>query len=155
MTEAAKRAASTPSRADRVYGAVAGVALLLALFFLFRGGVDDGKRASATNGVPRLVLVEPAAGAAVAQPVALVFDAGTALGTDGADRARGNHVHVRVGGTELMSGPGSLRALGGTRYRWTLPAVPAGEQALRLYWSDARHRALAAGASGEVKVTVR
>ena len=137
---------------DRVYGAIGIAAVLLAVVFLFVGGPKDGE---SKPGIPRLRLLEPAAGAALEQPVTVDFDAGTPLGTDGGNRDGSLHVHVRVGGTELMSGPGSLRPLGGTRYRWTLPPVPAGTHVLRLYWSDDRHRTLPDGASDSVTVTLR
>ena len=142
------------SAMDRVYGAIGAAAVLLALFFAVRGGADDGK-AAPRSAPPRLVLIEPAAGAELAQPVTVTFDAGAALAADGSDPAAGRHVHVRAGPSELMAGAGDVRPLGGTRYRWTLPPLPAGTHALRLYWSDAYHRPLAAGASDSVVVRVR
>ena len=139
---------------DRVYGVVGVAALLLALFFLVRGGAkDDGSARPAA--VPRLVIVEPAAGAEIDQPVTVTFDAGTELAPDGGDPRAGRHVHVRAGPSELMAAIGDVKPVSGTRYRWTLPRLPAGTHALRLYWSDARHRPLAEGASDSVVVRIR
>ena len=156
VKEDARRPADRPrlSAVDRVYGAIGALAVLLALFFLVRGGAEDGK-AAPPSAPPRLVLIEPAAGAELAQPVTVTFDAGTALAADGSDPASGRHVHARAGPSELMAAAGDVRPLGGTRYRWTLPPLPAGTHALRLYWSDAYHRPLAAGASDSVVVRVR
>jgi hypothetical protein len=139
---------------DRVYGAVGVAAVLLALFFLVRGGAkDDGSARPAA--VPRLVIVDPAAGAEVEQPVTVTFDAGTELAPDGGDPRAGRHVHVRAGPSELMAAIGDVKPVSGTRYRWTLPRLPAGTHALQLYWSDARHRPLAEGASDSVVVRLR
>lgn len=143
-----------PLVSDRIYGAVGVAAVLLALFFLVRGGPSDDGTAPGPA-VPRLELLEPAAGAVLAQPVTVAFDAGTALSVDGSDADGRLHVHVRVGRYELMSGPGSLQPLGGTRYRWTLPTLPTGPATVRLYWSDASHRPLAEGASDSAAVTIR
>ena len=140
---------------DRVYGIVAAALVLLALFYLLRGGPADTGPAAAA-GVPQLSVVEPRDGAAVSLPAGVVFDAGTRLevGPMGWN-AGGRHVHLLVGGTELMAGAGDVQPLGGTRYRWTVPSLPAGAQTLRLTWSDEAHRPLAEGASRPVKVTVR
>jgi hypothetical protein len=140
---------------DRVYGAIGIIAVVLAIVFLFVGGPKDGEQTAAAPGVPTLRLLEPAAGAAVGQPLTLVFDAGIPLTADGGNRDGSLHVHVRVGATELMSGPGSLQPLGGTRYRWALPALPPGDHTVRLYWSDDRHRVIEDGVSAPVDVTLR
>jgi hypothetical protein len=134
---------------DRVYGAVGAAALLLALYFLVAGGPKDTGAAAASAPPPPLRFVEmPAEGAGLAQPLTLTFDAGEPLDTLGSARGGALHVHVRVGGLELMTGPGSTVApVRGTVYRWTLPPLPPGEQTFRLFWSDAAHRAIEAGAS--------
>lgn len=139
---------------DRVYAVVAAGLLVLALFFLVRGGPADTGTAPA--GVPRLALLEPREGAEVAAPVGVVFDAGTPLELGPAGwNAGGRHVHLRVGGTELMAGSADVAPLGGNRYRWTVPTLPGGEQTLQLMWSDEAHRPLAEGASRPVRVRVR
>ncbi len=144
-----------PRVADRVYGAVGVLAVLLALFFLVRGGPRDTGAAPAAN-VPRLTILAPAAGAELAQPVVVEFDAGAALRLEPAGwGAGGRHVHIRAGERELMAGGTDVAPLGGTRYRWTLPALPPGEHVLRMTWSDERHRAMEAGASAPVRVRVR
>ena len=139
---------------DRVYGAIGIAAVLLALFFLVRGGPkDDGTPAAATP-PPRLAIVEPAGGAELTSPVTVTFDAGEALAADGSARGGTLHVHLNAGRLELMSSPGTLRPVSETRYRWTLALEP-GEHTLRMYWSDASHKPMEEGASAPVTVRVR
>lgn len=150
-----READAGPLVMDRVYGIVAAALAVLALFFLFRGGPAD-TGADRPAAAPAITLIEPREGAEVTLPVAVVFDAGTRLvaGPMGWNAA-GRHVHLRVGGAELMAAPGDVQPLGGTRYRWTVPALPGGEQTLQLTWSDEQHRPLAEGASPPVRVRVR
>jgi hypothetical protein len=138
-----------PPRSDRIYGAVALVMIGLAVFFALRGGTDDG----AVPGVPTLRILSPQTRTLATQPLTLVFDAGTPLrpGPMGWS-AGGRHVHVRVGGNELMGGVGDLQPEGGSRYRWTLPRLPSGIQRVQLFWSDASHRPMRTGASVPVVV---
>jgi hypothetical protein len=144
---------------DRIFGAVGAVLLVLALLFGVRscgeGGQDTGAR-PAVAAIPTLAIQSPAAGAVLDQPAAVEFDAGAALtlGPTGWT-AEGRHLHLFAGGTELMASAAELRHLGGTRYRWTLPRLPAGETTLRLAWSDERHRTIPQGASAPVPVRLR
>jgi hypothetical protein len=140
-----------PLRSDRIYAAIALVMVALACYFAVRGGAKDG----APVPVPTLRILSPAAGERSSQPVTLVFDAGTPLraGPSGWSAA-GRHVHLRIGATELMSSVSDIQPEGGTRYRWVLPRLPAGERTLQLLWSDAAHRPLPAGASSPVKVVL-
>jgi hypothetical protein len=143
---------------DRVFGVIGGALLLLGLVFLVRsflpGGSDTG--AGPATGIPALAILSPAAGAELAQPAAVELDAGAALvlGPTGWT-ADGRHLHLFAGGTELMATSTEMRHLGGTRYRWTLPRLPAGDTSLRLAWSDERHRTLQEGASPAVPVRLR
>jgi hypothetical protein len=137
--------------ADRVYGAVAAVAIVLALWFLVRGGASD---TTAVGRSPRLTVEDPRPGATLAQPVVVTFDARTALRPDGSDAGAARHVHARIGATELMPGPTDVQSVSGTTYRWTLPRLPTGPAALRLYWSDATHRAIPGAQSDSVAVTI-
>jgi hypothetical protein len=155
---AAERVALERRVADRVFGAL-GVALVLAGLVYFalsfrEGGSDTGSGAAAA--IPTLSVLSPAAGAELAQPAAVEFDAGAPLvpGPTGWT-ADGRHLHLFAGGTELMAASGELRHLGGTRYRWTLPRLPAGETTLRLAWSDESHRTIPQGASPAVPVRLR
>lgn len=146
-------------RSDRVYGVIGGLLLLLGVVYLVRsflpGGSDTGAEPVAAA-IPALSIVSPAAGAELAQPAAVELDAGTALvaGPTGWT-AEGRHLHLFAGGTELMATAAEMRHLGGTRYRWTLPRLPAGQTTLRLAWSDERHRTMAEGASPTVPVRLR
>jgi hypothetical protein len=145
-----------PRTADRVYGIIGAALAVLALFFLLRGGEADTGAAAAPAAAPQITLVEPRDGAEATVPLAVVFDAGVPLvaGPMGWNAA-GRHVHLHAGGTELMAGGGDIQPLGGTRYRWTVPSLPRGEQTLRLAWSDEQHRPLDEGASRTVRVRVR
>lgn len=143
------------STVDRIYGAIGIAAVLLAVFFLLRGGgADTGRQASASP-PPAITVLEPRPGAEVRQPLTVMFDARTDLGGDGSDRAAGRHLHARIGATELMAGPADVQRLSGTRYEWTLPRVAPGPQQLTLYWSDARHRPIPNAAAAPVPVTLR
>lgn len=143
---------------DRVFGVIGGAMLLLALGFFVRslmpGGSDTGAGPSA--GVPRLQIVSPAADARVAQPAVVEFDAGAplVLGPSGWT-ASGRHLHLFVGGTELMAASTEIRPVRGTRYAWSLPRLPAGATTLRMTWSDERHRSMAEGASRTVPIVIR
>src|SRR5690242_7056219 len=141
-----------PLFSDRVYGGIALLLIALAVFFALRGGASDG---ATTTAVPTLRILEPSEPTLVTQPLTVRFDAGVVLqpGPMGWT-AGGRHVHVRVGETELMSGGADLRPEGGTRYRWTLPRLPSGDERLQLYWSDAQHRTLRSGASQAVLIRI-
>lgn len=144
---------------DRIFGAVGVAMVLLGVFFWIRsfgeGGSDTGAGPAAAS-IPTLAILSPAAGAELAQPAAVELDAGASLvlGPTGWT-AGGRHLHLFAGGTELMAAATELRHLGGTRYRWTLPRLPAGETTLRLAWSDERHRTIPDGASPTVPVRLR
>ena len=148
---AAEQVGSERRVSDRVFGAIGVAMVLLGVFFWIRsfgeGGSDTGARPGAAA-VPTLAIVSPAAGAELAQPAEVELDAGSALtlGPTGWT-AEGRHLHLFAGGTELMAAATELRHVGGTRYRWTLPRLPAGETTLRLAWSDERHRTIPDGAS--------
>ena len=133
---------------DRVYGAIAGVAIVLALGFLVRGGPSD-------TSAPRITIVDPRPGAELAQPVTITFDAKTPLRADGTDTTTNRHVHVDVASTMLMPGPTDVHPVRGTIYRWTLPTIPTGTVWLRAYWSDARHRPIPGPTADSVRVTIR
>jgi len=112
--------------ADRIYGAVAVIAILLALFFLVRGGESD---TTAVDRATRLTVEDPRPGATLDQPLVVTFNARTRLRPDGSDSAATRHVHLRIGATELMPGPGDVLPVSGTTYRWTLQARLARPQA--------------------------
>jgi hypothetical protein len=155
---AAEQGAGERLVADRIFGVVGTVLVLLGLVFWVKsfavGGSDTGGRPAPP--VPVLAIVSPAAGAAVDQPAAVEFDAGSTLvlGPTGWT-ADGRHLHLLAGDTELMASAVELRHVGGTRYRWTLPRLPAGETTLRLAWSDPNHRTIPDGASRTVPVRLR
>ena len=140
--------------ADRVYGGIALAAVLLALWFLVRGGPADGA-ADAIARPPRITIEDPRPGAELDQPVTVLVDARTPLRADGTDTTSNRHLHLDVGGAMLMPGPADVRPVRGTTYRWTLPRLPPGDAWLRAYWSDAAHRPVPGASSDSVQVKIR
>lgn len=160
MTETGDRSAARGQSpvADRVYGAIGGVALLLAAYFLFAtlfgGKADDGARPAAR--VPALVLESPLDGEVVDQPAAVVFRTAAPMERDAMGLVSGGrHLHLLVGSTEVMAGPSDVQELGGGRYRWPVPRVEPGAYRVRLQWSGPDHRPIAEGASEEIQVRLR
>jgi hypothetical protein len=143
---------------DRAFGIVGGALVLLGLVFgamsFMEGGSDTGS--GPASAIPQLRIASPAAGASLAQPAAVEFDAGAplALGPTGWT-AGGRHLHLFVGGTELMASASEITAVQGTRYRWALPRLPAGPTTLRMTWSGESHQSIPEGASQTVSVTLR
>ena len=150
MTE--REAGPRFTTSDRVYGGIALVAVVLALWFLVAGGPEDG---AGPAGPPRITVIDPRPGAELAQPVTVTFDARTPLRADGTDTTTNRHVHVDAGGAMLMPGPNDLRPVRGTTYRWTLPSLPTGTIWLRAYWSDASHRPISGPSMDSVQVRIR
>ncbi|MBW3656759.1 MAG: hypothetical protein KY444_11705 [Gemmatimonadetes bacterium] len=144
--------------ADRVFGIVGGAMVLLGLVFLVRsfleGGSDTGSGPAVA--VPQIRIVSPAAGAALPQPASVEFDAGAplVLGPTGWTAA-GRHLHLFVGGTELMASANEIAAVQGTRYRWSLPRLPPGSTTLRMTWSGENHDSITEGSSQTIPVTLR
>jgi len=146
MTE--KDVAAGLTTSDKVYGAIAIVAVVLALWFLVRGGPAD-------TSALRITILDPRPGVTLTQPVTITFDAHTPLRADGTDTTTNRHVHVDAGGAMLMPGPNDVRPVSGTTYRWTLSSLPAGAIWLRAYWSDASHRPIPGPTADSVRVTIR
>ncbi|MFL5542060.1 MAG: hypothetical protein ACJ8J0_23945 [Longimicrobiaceae bacterium] len=137
---------------DRIYGGIAIVAIVLALWFLVRGGPGD---TSSAGRPPLITIIDPRPGAELDQPVTVTFDARTPLRADGTDTTSNRHVHVDAGGTMLMPGLADVRPVDGTTYRWTLPRLPSGPVWLRAYWSDAAHRPISGAPGDSVNVRIR
>jgi hypothetical protein len=131
------------------------VALLLGGFVVWAStlAVESGRTG---GGPPQLILLEPADGSTVAARVALVFEAPVELRRSPAGwESGGFHVHASIDGRELMPGSSDVERLPGNRYRWTLPPLPTGTREVRLFWSDARHREVAEGATPPITFEVR
>ena len=150
---AAPLAPPPPLKSDLVFGAVAVLALVLALVFFVAGETDDGSAAPP----PRITVVEPASGTAVSGPFALVFETPARMVRDSTGWvAEGRyHLHATVGGVELMAGAADVRSLGGRRFRWLIPGLPPGEHRIRLQWSGPDHRTLREGGSAPFTLLVR
>ncbi len=134
---------------------VIGVAVLVLGFW-----VDARRNAEGVGGetapLPQITLVEPAPGAVVASPIPVIFEVPVRLRwVAGGWQAGRLHIHAGVNGRELMPGSRDIEPLGQNRYRWTLPALPAGEHTLRLFWSGPDHRPIEAGASESITVQAR
>lgn len=158
MTDTAATAAPQPRTvSDRLLGAVGVLAILLALFFALFGGEEDGGGERPVAPPPAIAVLEPRDGAELSGRVALVFDAGTPMrqGPAGWVAAGRYHLHALVDGTEVMAAPDEVQPLGGTRYRWTLPPLPAGERRITLRWSGPDHRTLEEGGAPPRTVRVR
>jgi hypothetical protein len=153
----APRAAGTSTPADRVYGIVSAVALVLAAVFAVKMLMGEpGDTGSVRAGpVPGLAIVEPTNGSTVTSPVTVVLATAAPL-TPGPMgwQADGRHLHLVAGDAELMAGTADLVPAGPGRWRWTV-RLPAGDRALRLYWSGPDHVRMENGASPEVLVRIR
>lgn len=153
-----REAPAPPTRAERLYGVVGGVALVAALGFgvawLSGAAVDDGTPQVA--GPPAIVLLSPLDDESVGRPVVVEFATKAPLQRDptGGWGADGYHLHLRVGPAELMPGPGDVRHHRDDRWQWTVAGLQPGTHALRLHWSGADHRPLDVGASETVEVTI-
>lgn len=66
----------------------------------------------------------------------------------------GAHLHIDLDGLSLMPAQSDLKPLGANRYRYTfdLPAGP-GTRVIKVYWSDAAHKAIESTVQ-QVTVTV-
>ncbi|MFL5382370.1 MAG: hypothetical protein ACJ8GN_07675 [Longimicrobiaceae bacterium] len=153
MTE---RGAGAPrlTVSDRIYGGIAIVAVLLALWFLVRGGPGDTS-AAAPGRPPRITIGDPRPGAELDQPITVTFETRAPLRADGTDTTSNRHVHVDAGGAMLMPGSADVRRVEGTTYRWTLPRLPSGPVRLRAYWSDGAHRPIPGAPGDSVDVRIR
>ncbi|HEX6911257.1 MAG TPA: hypothetical protein VF142_12715 [Longimicrobium sp.] len=154
---AAEQGAGERRVADRVFGVVGTMLVLLGLFFWVKsfgeGGSDTGRPPPP---VPVLSILSPQPEETLPQPAFVEFDAGSTLvlGPTGWT-ADGRHLHLFAGDTELMASAADLRHVGGTRYRWTLPRLLPGATTLRLAWSDESHRTIPDGASRTIPVVLR
>ncbi len=158
MTEQTAAPPAPPASAPRttrdvVYGLVGGAAVFLALVFALVGGEADGAAAGAP---PEVTVLEPESGSIFSGRVTLVFRTPEEMvrTADGWQTGGSFHLHALVDGTELMAAPGEVQPLGGGRYRWTLPALPAGEHRLRLTWAGPDHRTFQQGGSSPFTVVV-
>jgi hypothetical protein len=150
---AAPFAPPPPQKSDLVFGAVAVLALVLALVFFVAGEADQGSAPPP----PRITVVEPASGTAVSGPFAIVFETPARMARDSTGWvAEGRyHLHATVGGAELMAGAADVQAVGGRRFRWLIPGLPPGEHRIRLQWSGPDHRTLREGGSAPFTLLVR
>jgi hypothetical protein len=146
--------ATPPPRTATIVGfVIAGVVLLL----WGLGGRGGAAPPPGRVAAPRIVLLAPAAGDTVDAPLRLRFrveSAGLALGPAGWGSGE-LHIHAHVDDVEIMPGPADIERLDGNDFLWTFPHVAAGPRRIRLAWSDAAHRPVAAGATESIRVHVR
>lgn len=136
-------------------GAIGVGMILLALVVLVRGGASDGDVPAASQPAT-LTLLAPADGATVPNPLELELRVPARLraGPMGWE-ADGFHLHAAIDDRELMAAPGQVQPLGGDRYRWTIPGVPAGRRRVRLFWSGADHAEVVGTSSAVAEIEVR
>lgn len=137
---------------DRVLGALGVGMMILGLVVLIGGGEEDGV-GRPLAAPPAVALVEPTAGATLPGPLVLVFETEEELMPQPAGwGAGGFHLHLQLDDLELMPATADIEPLGSGRYRWTVGRLEPGPHRLRLFWSDAEHRPVEAGASAVVEV---
>lgn len=103
---------------------------------------------------PPLLILLPKNGATVGQQLAVVFETPGEIAKLTMDApVVGVHLHIDSGEVSMMPTSRQLIRLGHNRYLFLfdLPATP-GEQTVKVYWSDARHRTIE---SSVRQVTVR
>ncbi len=155
MDPAAPFAPPPRRKSDLAYGAVAVVALILALVFFVAGEADTGADGAVP---PPITVIEPRSGTAVSGPFDFVFETPATMARDSTMGwlADGRfHLHATVSGVEIMAGANDIEAVGGNRYRWSIPGLPPGEHRVRLQWSGPDHRTLRAGGSAPFTLLVR
>jgi hypothetical protein len=158
-TEAGSRTPGrTLSAGDRLYAVIGGAAMLLAVYFFLMyafGGMADDTGAAAPS-VPALVLESPQDGEVLDQPAAVVFRTTAKMEQDAMGLvSEGRHLHLSVGGTELMAGPRDITEISPGRYRWPIPKMEPGAYDVRVLWSGADHRPMREGASETINLRLR
>ena len=117
--------------------------------------MSEGTMPMAAQRLPAIRIVSPVDGARVDPNIAVVFETAADLSkmTMGAKDVSA-HLHVVIDGTTLMPMMEDLVRLGRQRYKYVfdLPAAP-GKHTISVYWSDARHKPIAATIH-KVNVTV-
>ena len=147
-----RRARTVP---DRVLGALGVGMMILALVVAVAGGAEDGG-GRPLAAPPAVRLLEPAPGAVLEGPLAVVFAVEEALVPQPSGWGVGGfHLHLRLDGLELMPGAADVDALPSGEYRWTVGPLQSGPHRLQLYWSDASHVAVQGGESAVVEVEAR
>jgi hypothetical protein len=141
-------------RSDLLFGGVALLAVVLAVFFFVAGEADAGPD---TEPPPPITVLAPRSGTIVSGSFSIVFETPARMERDATGwLADGRyHLHAMVGGTELMAAPADVQPVEGGRYRWTLPGLPPGEHRVRLQWAGPDHRTLQQGGSAPFTLLVR
>jgi hypothetical protein len=141
---------------DLLFGMVGGAMVLLAVVLLFVGGPRDTGAGAPQSEAPQLELLAPAAGAELSGPLAVDFRFPGTLSRNPGGWGTGDlHIHLEINGREYMPSPRDIQPLEGDVYRWTLPPLPTGTHALRLFWAGPDHRPMTAGESQTVTVRSR
>lgn len=130
--------------------------VLAAIVLLLAGGERDTGAERVPSAAPVLELLRPVSGASVEGPLRIEFrlPVPLELAPDGWGAAD-LHLHLELDGREYMPSPRDIQPLGGSEYRWSMPALPAGEHTLRLFWAGPDHAAMEEGASERVTVSAR
>ena len=145
---------SARSFSDRLLGSIAAAMLLLAVVAGIGSLIGGEPEAQVPVSFP-LKLESPANGAAVGNPVEMVFATEAPLTQTPMGWGTGEmHLHAAVNGQDVMPAGPEITQTGSGRYRWRLRLSDPGEYTLRLFWSGPDHAPIAEGASAPVSVRV-
>lgn len=140
---------------DRLLGSVGVGMMVLAVVMLIRGGATDGGARPVAR-PPAIELLQPAAGASVDGPLALLFRVeGELVRQPSGWGVDGLHLHLQLDALELMPASADVEAVPGGAFRWTVGRLEPGPHTVRLFWSDAAHQPVEGGASRAAEIQVR
>ncbi|MBR9988725.1 MAG: hypothetical protein KFH98_03160 [Gemmatimonadetes bacterium] len=140
-----------PNRTPAIIGfLIAGAVILGASFFVSTLGGDV-----AYDDVPPVVILDPASGDSVSNPVTITFSTPGELRLDPAMgwSAGELHLHVMAGDQELMPAAADIAPLDSV-WTWRLPTLGSGPQRLYLTWAG-RHHGNLRGQTDTVLIHVR
>lgn len=140
---------------DIIFGVLGSGMILFAVFLLIFGGPgDSGGKIPDT--IPTLGMIAPVQGATVSGPLVVDFSSTRELEQGpGGWGVETLHIHLDINGQSFMPAPQDVVRSPNGLYRWTLPALSAGEHSLRLYWAGPDHREVADGSTEAIQVRVR
>lgn len=99
--------------------------------------------------LPRLMIVSPARGATIGNPVTVVFETPADLSKITMGESMARHVHIDLDKSVTMPAMTQLVKVGANRYRYDLGRVAPGSHTIRVYWADEKHKP-----TGSVQVVV-
>lgn len=141
---------------DRLLGLLGGGMVIAAIALLVFGGESDTGAAAGSAAPPPIELIEPADGAVVAGPVEVVFRVpGGLTRLPGGWGTGDHHLHLLIGGIEVMPSGSDLERTAAGEYRWRIGRLDPGQHEMLLLWSGPDHRQVRGTESDRVRVTAR